>query len=207
MSVSIEASGLKDFEDALLFAPQAANQAASLALNDVGGGTGLAVLRMDIQDAVNFPAGYVNTDRLGVSQTATPTRLELRIGARQRGTSLARFAAPGTIVGGRNGVQVQVRKGSTKIMRRAFLIRLRAGSSVASDNFNLGLAIRLNKGERVAGSQAAVKLSGRDNVYLLYGPSVDQVLAGVAGKDADQILSMIGVEFGRQFSRLTGFKS
>lgn len=206
MSVSLEVSGLKDFEEALLFAPKAANQAAALALNDIAGGSGLAVLRADIQTEVNFPDGYVNNDRLALSQRATDTRLEVRIGARRRGTSLARFAAPGTIVGSRTGVSVQVKRGSSKIMRRAFLIRLRAGSSIASDNFNLGLAIRLNKGERLAGSQAAVKLSGRDNVYLLYGPSVDQVLAGVAGKDADQILSMIGVEFGRQFSRLTGFK-
>jgi hypothetical protein len=46
-----------------------------------------------------------------------------------------------------------------------------------------------------------VKLA--DNVYLLYGPSVDQVFRLVADDRADDLAEMVENQFYRQFARLT----
>lgn len=211
MSVKVEAVGLDEFEAFFKSVPDRAATAASRALNDVAGGSGLAVLRRDITEEVNFPTGYVNNDRLKFSSRATPTRLEARISARQRPTSLARFSLPGTAVGGRKGVQVQVHRGRMKVLKRAFLIKLRAGGQLDDENYNLGLAVRLKPGERLTNSQGAVRLTrgsagGADNVWLLYGPSVDQVLHDVAVRDTPTILRSVSLEFLRQW-KLLGSKS
>jgi hypothetical protein len=203
MSVKVEAEGLGEYERFFAAIPDRANQAASRALNDVAGGSGLAILRTDIQDEVAFPTGYVNQDRLYFSQRATPQRLEARITGRQRATSLARFALPGTVVGGKGGVQVQVHRGRIKLMKNAFLVNLRAGTD---DGGNLGLAIRLKPGERLANTQGAVRLTRGnrpgDNVWLLYGPSVNQVLRDVATRDTPAILRNVSLEFLRQWQLL-----
>ena len=54
---------------------------------------------------------------------------------------------------------------------------------------------------KLSNSSAAKLLS--NNVYLLYGPSVDQVFRSVADDKTPKILSDVTAEFLRQFARLS----
>lgn len=141
----------------------------------------------DIRQGLNFPAKYLN-DRLTVSRRASGTRLEAMISGRDRPTSLARFVSNRSQKPGKAGVNVQVSSSAAKRMSQAFLIKLRSG--------NLGLAIRLKPGATLTGSRAAKKFSSRDaNLYLLYGPSVDQAFATVLPDQEEQSAEYLEREF------------
>jgi hypothetical protein len=188
----IQVNGLKGFQDYLERLPDIATQAAVFALNDVGGGTGLTMLRDEIYDEIEFPKGYLNRDRLGLAKRASTSKLEAVIRGRDRPTSLARFAKGAS--NRRSGVQVRVKPGSTKTMSNAWLVPLRSG--------NTGLAIRLKPGESL-NKRTPPKVKLAADVYLLYGPSVDQVLSGVATDNSDKLGEMVSREFLRQIARLT----
>jgi hypothetical protein len=88
-------------------------------------------------------------------------------------------------------------------LSKAFLVRLRAGQGPVQDGaFNLGLAIRLRKGETISNKVQMVPFGG--GLYLLYGPSVDQVFRGVASENAPLLADAFADEFFRQFVRLAG---
>lgn len=186
-------------------APEIATQAARLAINQVAQRGGLKLLRERMLREVAFPMGYLNDSRL-VVRKAYSDNLEAVITARQRPTSLARFARGSPPVAGnrRQGVTVTVKPGEPRFMKSAFLMRLRAGATVGDNNFNIGLAIRLKPGERILNKnkQNTVQLS--HNLYLLYGPSGDQVFRTVADDTAPEVASMVKDEFFRQFARLSG---
>jgi hypothetical protein len=142
--------------------------------------------------------------RLQIPQTAKPNNLEGVIRGSDRPTSLARFIR-GSKRPGRKGVTVQIKPGVSKKMQRAFVMGLKSG--------NTGLAIRLREGERVenkkvmlraAYSQSRFRRRGSRraseyNIYLLYGPSVDQVFDSVRETMDD----FAGEEMEREFLRLT----
>lgn len=211
MSLEIEYDALEGFADLMAAYKREAPIAAKLALNDVAEHEGLAVYRKAIDDQVNFPDGYLTTDRLGVRTKATENNLAVMISGRQRATSLARFARGGQSVQSTRGkgVDVQVAAGGgTKHIDRAWLVRLNRGSGADRDFFNLGLAIRLEPGERLRNKREVRATQLDTNVYLLYGPSVDQVFRDVAITDTPVVLDKLRDEFFRQFFRLTkGSKS
>jgi hypothetical protein len=153
-----------------------------------------------ITDQINIPKSYVSPSggRLVVSQQAQRTSLEARITARGRPTSLARFSKGSP---GRAGVTVEVKPGQTSYMRRAFLIRLPQGSTLTDSRFNLGLAIRLRPGERLDNKVRQVKLD--KGLYLLYGPSVQQVFLDNSGKGvADDLAEPTADYLEAEFARL-----
>lgn len=184
--------------------------AAKLALNDVSENEGLAVYRKAVEAQVDFGDGYLTTDRLGVRTRATENNLAVMISGRQRATSLARFARQGQTVQStrRKGVRVHVKAGGAdNLLSRAWLVRLRRGSSESRDYSNIGLAIRLEPGERLRNKREVKSVKLDENVYLLYGPSVDQVFREVMVTDTPIVLGKIRDEFFRQFFRLTGGKA
>lgn len=138
----------------------------------------------EIRKQVNFGARYLTSGdnaRLRVRQRASRSKLEAIIHGRDRPTSLARFTNDKVLAGGKRrrarggkvGVRVRVKAGSAgKIIERAFLMRLR--------NNNLGLAVRTD-GSKPTGAYKP-KAIGK-NLWLLYGPSVDQVLWSVRRQD------------------------
>lgn len=189
-------SALRDLESI----PADLQRAALQAINRTLDRTRTASAR-EMQQQVNFAARYLSGSdgRLQISQKATGDSLEGAITARFRPTSLARFST-GT-PGSRNGVRVEVAPGFAKYMRRAFLVRLRAGNDNLDTRSNLGLAIRLRPGETIQNKKKVVRL--RDNVYLLYGPSVDQVFQSVAADQAPAAADFLEAEFLR-IARLNG---
>lgn len=191
---------LIDLEKFLTAVPDVTNKAAAYAMNDVLTGQGLARFRKAVAAEIQFPAGYVD-DKINIGQHATPTRLVASIVGRQRPTSLARFAS-GAAVGGKGGVTVRVKNSST-YMPDAFLVRLRAGAAITDDGYNVGLAIRLKEGTVLKKKDTSRMVHLENNVVLLYGPSVDQILRNeVAEAQTPEVVSAIATEFFRQFARM-----
>lgn len=177
--------------------------AASMAMNDViGGPRGLGVYRKAIQAQIDFPQGYLNDDRFGVDRKASPNNLVTTLVARQRPTSLARFATSG-VVGGKGGVTVKLKPGGgSKTFKSGFLVRLRAGNA---DGGNIGLAVRLSPGQTLNKKDQSRMVHLESNVVLLYGPSIDQVLnTSVADAETPEVVENVATEFYRQFARLSG---
>lgn len=197
MSAKIITKGLNELRDYFEQLPNVAGQAASFAINDVAGGTGMTMLRTAMEDEVAFPKGYLNKDRLGVTQHATPQRLEAVIKGRDRPTSLARFAAKGQSPQNtrKGGVRITVKPGAGKYLKGAWLVSL--------NNGNIGLAVRLKPGTTFTNKKDAPKVQLAPDVYLLYGPSVDQVFGEVAFEKTDDIERLVASEFFRQFARLS----
>jgi hypothetical protein len=193
MSVSIFANALDDMRAYFEQLPDVAEQAAVLALNDVATREGYSLITQTMSKQTNFPKGYLKS-RLNVVRKATRGSLEVAIRGRDRATSLARFAegqSPANTRG--RGVRVKIKPGQQRLLRKAFLVSLRNG--------NTGLAVRLKEGETLEHSQAAVQLA--NNLYLLYGPSVDQVFRGVAEETAPVLTGQVSRQFLRQFARLS----
>jgi len=156
----------------------------------------LASRRM--REQVAWSASYLSDKdgRLAITQPATDNNLEARITGRFRPTSLARFA----VGSGRGGVRVRVKPGSSDTLGRAFFMRLRAGRAPIETKSNLGLAIRLKPGERIANKHRMIQVSG--NLYLLYGVSVDQVFRTVSEDITPEAADMLQAEFLRLSERL-----
>lgn len=142
------------------------------------------VSQRDMQEQIAFSATYLRS-RLTVSRKATQSSLEAAISGRDRPTSLARFVTRGKVGKGQTGVDLTVTPGNGRHLAGAFLINLRNG--------NRGLAVRLAPGKTLANSRRAKKLA--NNLYLLYGPSVDQVFKGVADDIGPDALEFLEREF------------
>lgn len=201
--------GLENLKSLDEFPPKLMS-AARIAVNDTTR-KGRTMLADQVRREVNFPRDYVSParGRLSIKNYATNSNLEATINARTRPTSLARFAAGDTTVGGaarRAGVRVEVKPGSVTRLPGAFLIRLRAGSAAIDTKSNLGLAVRTRNGRPPPG-YAPKKIS--DNLWLLYGPSVAQTLysersrSGIATDLSPKIADELERQFWRQKERLT----
>lgn len=142
------------------------------------------VSQRQMQEEIAFSAAYLRS-RLTVSRKATQASLEAVISGRDRPTSLARFVTRGKVGRGQSGVDLTVKPGKGQHLAGAFLINLRNG--------NRGLAVRLAPGKTLANSRRAKKLA--NNLYLLYGPSVDQVFKGVAEEIGPDALAFLEREF------------
>jgi hypothetical protein len=199
----VEAGAIKGLAEFLDAAPEIATQAASLAMNDVTGGTGLTRYKKAMKSQIAFPSGYLDdVERFGQTGYATPARLETKITARARPTSLARFATSGAI--GSAGATVRVKAGRSVHLKKAFMVRLRAGTVLDDTSFNVGLAVRIAPGQRIRNKRDTSNMVHlAPNVFLLYAPSVDQVFRSVAETETPAVLDMMGNEFFRQFARLS----
>jgi len=183
-------SALRSFEEI----PANITRAAVMAVNKTVDRTRASSARA-MRAQVNFPARYLsgNDSRLAVTQRASRENIAAMITGRFRPTSLARFAK-GTPESTRKagGVRVEVAPGFAKFMKRAFLIRLRAG---AEDLSNIGLAIRLKPGESPQNKKKMVQM--QNGLWLLYGPSIDQVFRTVADDEAPGAADFLEQEFSR----------
>lgn len=192
----IDAYGLRELGHYFDRAPVIARRAAKFAINDTTERKGLKLARDAMLTQVNWPGGYLNPPRFALRYKATEERLEAGIAGRQTPTSLARFTGIRTPRRGQK-ISVQINPGRTVTLDHAFLITLRNG--------NLGLGVRLKPGERLHNSIGAKLITGGplNGVYLLYGPSVDQVFRTVAVDISPPLLDALATEFLRQFSRLS----
>lgn len=185
-------------------------QAARLAINSSATfGSRLASKR--VRGQVAFARSYIGAagtpgSKIRISKFARTGDVEAIIASRDRPTSLARFALGSPSFGPRKKniraprVRVKTAGGAT-LVKRGFFLRLRRGVIVSEDQFNIGLAVRLKKGETLQASQKASPLGG--GAYLLYGPSVAQVFDTVRDDISPEVADFAAFEFARQFRRLS----
>lgn len=206
-------SGDDTFVQYLRDYPKVARKAGKLAINDTIR-RGRRMVKQEIMTQVNLSSSYLNKSRL-TENFASEQNLTGSIVGRRRPTSLARFDteqlyAPNKTRSGkkRNGVSLKV-KSRRKVIPRAFLMDLKAGSR---DGGNKGLVIRLPDGQKPKRKFRAKPLykDRQTNLWLLYGPSVNQVMSSEKGGESmitkmqPQLNSYLNREFRRQFGRLYG---
>lgn len=164
--------------------PERVRKAAMRAVNKTADRARTASAR-EMRNQVNFPASYLNAEgRLQVSKRANADDLEAKVTGRSAPTSLARFVQ-GTPKRGK-GVTVAVKPGSARFIKRGFLMKLK--------NNNVGLALRTS-GAPPKGAYKPKKIN--DNLYLVYGPSVDQVFRTVAEDVSEPMADYLEHEFNR----------
>lgn len=180
MAFSVEVRGLRGLQVVRQLNDRK-RRAASRAINQTTRDE-RAIISRQISREIALPRSLLGPrqGRLTVSRKASPSSLEGRITARGRPTSLARFIR-GTPRRGA-GVALEVKPGRLTRIRRAFPIRLRRGSALTDTKFNLGLAIRLRRGETIDNKRKFIQLG--PGLYLLYGPSVQQAFLDNEGRGA-----------------------
>jgi hypothetical protein len=206
MPAKITTVDLDLVSDFLAKQPETTRAAAKLAINDTANRKAMPRFRRTMEDQVSFPSGYLNEDRFAVRRLATEADLTATISARHRPTSLARFAQNQNegLVKRQGGARVRVNPGGTKFLKGSFFVRLRRGRDTG-DGFNLGLAIRLQPGETLRGRRKGISgVQLAENLYLLYGPSVDQVFSDVSVSESPFVVEQLEREFLRQYVRLSG---
>lgn len=203
----ITATNLLDIEDFLRSQPEIARTAARIAINSTTSRKAVPHLRRAMKKEVAFPPGYLeDPSRFGQAKKATDADLTASIVARFRPTSLARFTNDSPEGARRTGgVNVRVNpSGGARRIGGAFFIKLRRGRDT-SDGFNVGIAIRLQPGQTLRGRKKGGQgVQIAPNLYLLYGPSVDQVFREVSVAESPQIADELQKEFIRQYVRLSG---
>lgn len=185
--------------------PKEASKAAKLSINDTLD-RGRTMAKQKIMSQVNLSASYL--DGKSSEGRRLDTRKVVRLGeemsgsiiGRRRPISLYRFDAEQLYTSAKNGgkkqagVSVRVDR-TTKRIPKAFIMNLKGG--------NRGVAIRLPKGKtprRKWNGQPLYK-NNTQNVYLLYGPSVNQVFDDVAEEIKPELSTYLGREFQRQLAR------
>ncbi len=135
MAFSMTVTGLKKFERFTQKLPDVARKAAALAINTSARNARAQASRL-IRQQVAFTTKYLNEpERLVIRPSATQDRLEAVLRARQKPTSLARFATQATRKGKPAGVRVRIKPGgASKVIRQAFFVNL--------NNGNRGVAVR-----------------------------------------------------------------
>jgi hypothetical protein len=205
MSLRVDINFDKQMLDQLERFPREASKAAKLAINDTLD-HGRTMAKRQIMSEVNLPASYL--DGKSSEGRRLATRKVVRLGqeisgsiiGRRRPTSLYRYEARQLYApaqkGGRKkqGVSVKVDR-TTKRIPKAFIMNLKGG--------NHGVAIRLPKGQKPNRRWNGKPLykNNTQNVYLLYGPSVNQVFDDVAEEIRPELNTYLGREFQRQLSR------
>lgn len=147
-----------------------------------------------IREQIAFPARYLDskTDgNLRLARTATVAAMEAVIQGRFEPTQLSRFVK-GPKRHGIKGPTVEVGRGNRERMNRAFLMNLRSG--------NIGLVVRLRQGEHIENKSRMVSMN--NNLYLLYGPSVNQIFRQVSEEVSDDAGAFMEKEFLRMTEAL-----
>jgi hypothetical protein len=176
---------LKDFDKLDQQLVTRARQAINRTIERTRTASGRA-MRKEIDFAARYLSG--SGGRLRITNKATNAKLEATLLATDSPTSLARFATNRSIAASRkSGVRVKVSPGETRAMGSAFLMNLKGG--------NVGLALRLKPGESVRNKKFMTSMG--KGLYLLYGPAVNQVFAGVATDQIPDALDFMEREFSR----------
>ena len=197
MSVTIKAVDIETVAKFFEQAPDIAKKAMSMSINQIATRRAVPDMRKEMERQVAFPRGYLSSDRFDVTRTASPDNLEAAISGRDRPTSLARFQQYRDVASSRGkALRVEVKPGQGKLqdVSKVFLVTLK--------NNNIGLAVRLREGGAPNKAYKPTLLDAKRNVWLLYGPSVDQVFRSVADDNMKPIQEAVVGEFERQFARM-----
>ncbi|ESQ85509.1 hypothetical protein AEAC466_04240 [Asticcacaulis sp. AC466] len=184
MEINIVAvEGLSGLLDDLDHIPETQRQAAVAAINKTADRTRTQASRL-MRNQVDFKASYLD-ERLKVTKYARGRDLTAVIRGRDRPTSLARFI---THVSKGKGVAVAVKPGVARFIKRSFIFK------GGTNQQNRLLAVRTDGG-KPAGAYKPIRLT--DKLWLIYGPSIDQVFRVVRDDVAPAAAEYLETEFNR----------
>lgn len=212
--IDIDLRDLVAFDEMLALFPDRVQQAASMAINQTAKREALGRVRRDMRKQINWKESYLSDPKkTGIGKLASRTRLEATIYARDRPTMLNRFRPnPNlTLAKGKQqrGVTVRVKPNNTKVLRNAFVVAL--GKRKNSDDSELGkrknIAVMMRTKGGASEPPSGITHGGGRYIssmraWLLYAPSIDQVMQDTAERNADKIAQYLQTEFLRQFERL-----
>lgn len=206
MTVDVTFRGLDDVRKMVAGVPEKVDAASVFAINEAAR-YGQAESSRRIREQVAFKASYVGSAedpgaRLRVAKRARAGDLEAVIAGRTRPTSLAQFQTGAKLgKGGYVRVKVSATKGARTIPG-AFPMRLRRGGVYDPGSVNQGIAVRLKDGKLPAGLNKKQMVQVDGSLYLLYGPSVDQVFRDVRYDVQEPVADVLESSFLRNFARL-----
>lgn len=206
MTVDVTFRGLDEVRKNVAGMPQRIDEASVPAINEAAR-YGQAESSRRIREQVAFKASYVGSAedpgaRLRVAKRARVGDLEAIIAGRTRPTSLAQFQTGAKLgKGGYVRVRVSATKGS-KTIPGAFPMKLRRGNVYDPGSVNQGIAVRLKDGKLPAGLNKKQMVQVDGSLYLLYGPSVDQVFRDVRYDVQEPVADVLESSFLRNFARL-----
>lgn len=169
--------------------PQQVAQAQRIAVADTLR-WGRAQFSADIRAQLDLPLGALNGKRFEITQHPTVARPEGVLSAQFAPLNLARFATTKPRLGLKPKIRV-LAGGNTLQLDHSFYIPGPSGG--------LGLAVR-TKGP-LKNSRAARKIG--KNLYILFGPSVDQAFGVSLPKLKPRVADRLEAETLRQIGRLT----
>lgn len=200
MTYRVELRGIDGVEAYLAAQPKRTEKAMRFAVSSA---TRFAYTlgRRKMQEQIAFKSSYLTSSeggspRYAIVRRPTPGNPVGVIRGRVRGTSLNRFVT--STATKKTDLRAKIKaKGRTHVLKRAFRINLKNG--------NRGIALRLPKGQTPTyGKGLPYGKSGdrkNSSLFLLYGPSVQQVFSSVAPDIAPEVADYMNREFVRQFER------
>jgi hypothetical protein len=201
----VAVSSLEQLEQLEDFSPQL-RKAARIAVN-FAATKGRTILAKAVLEEIALPRSYVQPGgkRLYIKNKATDTDLTATVFARTRRTSLTRFIPGGFSPGKNNGSALRVKVGANKAVKKfegAFIFKLRGANGSTDPDPNYGFAVRTKNGKPPPNAYAPTQVG--KNLWLLYGPSVAQILysernkGGLATENSPKLASLMEAEFRRQ---------
>ena len=198
--ITINPSGLDNWIEMLDTFQDRAREAMAIAINQTAKREAAKSIRDDMLKQVNLKKNYL-IKHTPVHAFATKKRMEATITARDTPTMLARYATNRTRIPKRQkGVKVQVRRGSVKSMKSAFLVDFSRGART-----NVAVMVRTKNGKAPHGvTHDGARYVKSMDAWILYAPSIDQLMWGVAGQNEEKISRALEREFLRQFALRKG---
>ena len=189
--IAASTTNLQGFLAAVEQYPEVARRAASLAVNDAAEwGANLARRKMASQ--VRLPADVLTGARFGIVQRASQVSIEAIVRASPNPLGLSRFVTGSKEPRSRNPATA-IKPGSAPfVWKRGFLMPTPNGAD------GVALAVRTNGPLR--SSRAARQIA--KNLYILSGPSPNQIFMTVAKDILPALQTRLDGEFARQYERL-----
>lgn len=203
--ITVSLDSLNGIEEMFTLYPERVKLAAQLAINQTARREALSSIQRDMMQQVNFKLSYLRSrDHMGIGKFATQKDLVATIYARDRPTMLNRFRpnpnhVPKRTGRGKNkGVTVRVKPTVSRHMKGAFVHRFKKSGNIGVMVRTAGGASDPPKGITRGGGRYIQSM----RAWLLYAPSIDQVMVGTAIQNRERIQSYLAAEFLRQFNRL-----
>lgn len=198
--ISINPDGLDNWIEMLNTFNDRAREAMAVAINQTAKREAAKSIRDDMMKQVNLQKSYL-IQHTPVHAYANKNKLKATITARDTPTMLARFAFNRTRIPKRqNGVKVSVKRGVSKHMKSAFLVDFSGKART-----NVAVVVRTKNGQQPHGvTHDGARYVKSMNAWILYAPSIDQLMWGVAGQNELKIQRALEREFLRQFALRKG---
>ena len=186
--ITIARTGLENLDAYVRRFGDNANKAASMTLNDTARWARTR-LKSQMQADIRLTESAFTGKRLYVAEFANPGHLQVTVRGDKQGYSLSRFAVDKPVRLARSPL-LQIKRGGPAV-------QVKRGFFLPAPNGALGLAVRTN-GPLAKGKGRKVG----PNLYILFGPSPDQMMRRLAPELVPSVQQHVLVEFNRQINRL-----